>query len=67
MKVLILLLGWITTALAYSVGSLDAYSTNFAYVNDVNALSLPWELEMNRFGHLSTQDFDNNWNSNFRC
>ena len=61
MKVLILLLGWITTALAYSVGSLDAYSTNFAYVNDVNALSLPWELEMNRFGHLSTQDFDNNW------
>ena len=61
MKVLILLLGWLAAAMSYSIGTFDPYSANLAYVNSINAQSLPWELEMNKFSHLSSRTFDTDW------
>ncbi len=61
MKVLIFLLGWLATAFTYTFGPLDAYGSNLLYVNNVNAQSLSWELEMNRFGGLSPSNFDSSW------
>ena len=61
MNALILLLGWVSACLAYTLGSFDSFSANMAYVNKVNAQSLPWQLEMNRFGHIKATDFDREW------
>ena len=61
MKVSILLLAWLATAMSYTVGAFDSVGSNLAYVDNVNAQQLPWELEMNRFVHLSTDSFASKW------